>query len=87
MINKSASLIGTVVFENGNRNTLHIGANRNSEQLKAEEAAHRRMRLKVFSTCKEFQEKIAALIAERDKIIDAHRAEYDAAVEIEEDER
>lgn len=30
MINKSATKIGTVVFNNGNRNTLYIGANRNT---------------------------------------------------------
>lgn len=30
MINKSASLIGTIEFKNGNRNTIYIGANKNT---------------------------------------------------------
>jgi hypothetical protein len=30
VVNKSASLIGTLVFVNGNRNTLHIGTNSNT---------------------------------------------------------
>ena len=30
MINKSATKIGTIEFKNGNRNTIYIGANRNT---------------------------------------------------------
>ncbi len=30
MANKSATLIGTVVFDNGNRNTIHVGLNHNT---------------------------------------------------------
>lgn len=33
MINKSASQIGTVEFTNGNRLTLHVGANSNTGDL------------------------------------------------------
>lgn len=33
MINKSASLIGTIVFKNCNQNTLHVGANRSTGQM------------------------------------------------------
>ncbi len=43
MINKSASLIGTIEFKNGNRNTIYIGHNHNTgETIVWQQVAGRR---------------------------------------------